>query len=407
MMTERSAAPARAENEFERFRVEAWIDRLGGFVARHPKFWRSLGDLETRQFKHALDGISVHAPIFICGLARSGSTILLECLAEHDDTVTHRYRDYPGVLAPVFWDRVADRLYAQYAAPKERAHGDGIAVTPESPEAMEEMLWMAFNPQCHDPAQDNTIGRGGIAPEFAEFYGDHIRKLLWLRRGRRYLAKGNYNVARLGGLIELFPDARFIVPLRDPVAHIASLMRQHALFCAAETKYPAALRYMQRVGHFEFGLDRRPLNLRNHAETAAVLRLWSEGREIEGWSRYWADVHNVLADLLEDDAALRRATLLVPFEALCADPGAMLQRIFSHADLPADDAWTARLARRIREPAHAGFPFDEAAQRTIRRLTASAAGRIGRLSHSPAPDGPLQGAMHHNAISRPGEKTRP
>src|SRR3546814_3756590 len=100
------------------------------------------------------------------------------------------------------------------------------------------MLCMACHPQSHDPACDNRIGRGGIEPAFAAFYSDHIRKLLWLRQGRRYLSKDNYNLGRLGGLIALFPDARFIVPLRDPVTHIASLMRQHALFSAAETRYP-------------------------------------------------------------------------------------------------------------------------------------------------------------------------
>ena len=93
-----------------------------------------------------LDAIQIEAPIFVCGLARSGSTILLECLAAHPDTVTHRYRDYPGVLAPVFWDRISTRLYTDHSAPIERAHGDGIAVTPDSPEAMEEMLWMEFYP---------------------------------------------------------------------------------------------------------------------------------------------------------------------------------------------------------------------------------------------------------------------
>ena len=48
------------------------------------------------------------------------------------------------------------------------------------------------------------------------FYRDHIRKLLWLRGGRRYLSKGNYNTTRIAYLARLFPDARFIVPVRDP-----------------------------------------------------------------------------------------------------------------------------------------------------------------------------------------------
>ena len=369
--------PARAlDDKYERFRVEPWVDWFGGVAARHRGLFRRLGDFETRRLGSALDGVEIRAPIFICGLARSGTTILLECLSQHPDTVTHRYRDYPGVLAPVFWDQVSQRLYANKSQPTERAHGDGIAVTSESPEAIEEMIWMAFHPRSHDTAYDNSISRNGVTPEFAAFYREHIRKLLWLRQGKRYLSKGNYNLSRLGALIELFPDAHFIVPVRDPISHIASLQRQHGHFCAAEARHPAALRYLQRVGHFEFGLDRRPLNLGNADTTRAVQDLWNEGREVEGWSYYWAAVHDFLADRLEEDLAVRQATLLVPFENLCADPVGMLGRVLAHAHLPAGEAWLRTLAQRIHAPADR-VVFSESERQTIRRLTASAATRVG------------------------------
>ena len=179
----------------EAFQVEPWLDWLGALAPRSG-LWQRLGGFETRRFSPMLEGIGIEAPVFICGLARAGSSILLECLAAHPETATHRYRDYPGVLAPIFWDQVSARLYKDRQF-KERAHGDGIAVSPDSPEAMEEMLWMAFYPRSHDPGQDNRIGRDNLTPEFSAFYRDHIRKLLWLRKGRRYLSKGNYNLARL------------------------------------------------------------------------------------------------------------------------------------------------------------------------------------------------------------------
>jgi Sulfotransferase family len=363
-------------DELDRFRVEPWLDWLGAHVARRSRLWRRIGDWESYLFNREIQDVPIVAPIFVCGLARSGSTILLECLAAHPDTVTHRYRDYPGVLAPVFWDRISTRLYTDHSAPIERAHGDGIAVTPDSAEAMEEMLWMEFYPHSHDPSGDNRIGRGEITPQFAAFYRDHVRKLLWLRRGRRFLSKENYNLVRLGALIELFPDARIIVPLRDPVAHIGSLMRQHALFSAAQAKYPAALRYMQRVGHYEFGLDRRPLNVGNTEAAAAVRHLWHANHEVEGWSAYWAMLHEFVIAQLDEDAALRDATLLVRFEDLCADPAGTLGRILSHARLPVDDAWLAESAQRIRAPASRPSP-DQTEEPVIRGITAAPAARLG------------------------------
>jgi hypothetical protein len=235
---------------------------------------------------------------------------------------------------------------------------------------------MAFHPHSHDPSSDNTIGRGEITPQFAAFYRDHVRKLLWLRRGRRFLSKENYNLVRLGALIELFPDARIIVPLRDPVTHVVSLMRQHALFSAAQNKHPAALRYMQRVGHFEFGLDRRPLNVGNTEAAAAVQRLWHAHDEVAGWSSYWAMLHEFLIRQLDEDAALRDATLLVRSEELCVDPSAILGRILAHTRLAADDAWLAESTQRVRAPASRPS-LEQTEERVIRSITAAPAERLG------------------------------
>ena len=98
-------------------------------------------------------------------------------------------------------------------------------------------------------------------PAFERFYADHLKKILLVRGGQRYLSKGNYNLTRFAYLLKLFPDARFIVPVRDPRWHIASLMKQHRLFCAEERRDPRILKHMQRAGHFEFGLDRRAINV--------------------------------------------------------------------------------------------------------------------------------------------------
>lgn len=362
---------------FDRFRVDHWVDWMGRFVARRPRLWRLMGDWETRQFADAIHDVEIRAPIFISGLARSGSTILLECLASHPDVVTHRYRDFPGILAPIIWDRIASRLYANGKASVERAHGDGIAITPDSPEAIEEMIWMAFYPDAHDPARDNTLRRGDVRADFATYYRDHIRKLLWLRDGSRYLSKGNYNVARLEGLLEIFPDARFIIPIRDPISHIASLMRQHDLFCAAEARHPAALRYMQHVGHFEFGLDRRPLNLGDDARIAEIERTWQQGRDVEGWALYWAAVHDFLADQLAGNSTLRRAALVVRFERLCEEPIGELRQVHAHAELEIEPDKLDELARRIRAPDYYALPFDQAEQHMIRQLTAAAAAKFG------------------------------
>jgi hypothetical protein len=99
---------------------------------------------------------------------------------------------------------------------------------------------------------------------------------------------------------------------------------------------------------------------------------------VEGWSLYWADVHGFLAGRLESDDALRRAVLPVSYEALCADPGSMLRRIFAHANLAATGGFLDGLAARIRTPSHSTLPFGEAERAAIEAMTKPALERVRR-----------------------------
>jgi hypothetical protein len=177
--------------------VPGWTDKLSGLQARFPRFWIGLGNLESRVLAERLSDIPIDRPIYIAGLARSGTTILLELLAEHPDLASHRYRDFPPVLAPWFWNRFIDRAASRPQDASERAHGDRIEVTPESPEAFEEVIWMAFFDRLHDPDASAVLDAETGNEEFEAFYRDHIRKMLLIRGGKRYLSKANYNVSRL------------------------------------------------------------------------------------------------------------------------------------------------------------------------------------------------------------------
>jgi hypothetical protein len=94
----------------------------------------------------------------------------------------------------------------------------------------------------------------------------------------RYLAKNNYDIARLDYLSSLFLDARFVVPVREPTYHIASLMKQHRLLSEEESRDKRVLAYMRRSGHVEFGFDRRSLNLTSHDRTCKIQDLRNKGR---------------------------------------------------------------------------------------------------------------------------------
>ena len=361
--------PATARTGFE---VAPWMDRLGGFIERHTNWWIKLGSLETKLVEGILSDV-VERPIYVTGLARSGTTILLETLARHPDVATHRYRDFPMVFTPYLWNRWLDLVPRQAEAPAERSHGDGIAVTSESPEAFEEPLWMAFFPHQHELSSSAVLDRQTDCPQFERFYRDHIRKLLAVRGRRRYVAKGNYNLTRIAYLAKLFPHARFVIPVRDPVWHIASLMKQHRLFLDGQRDNPPGQRHLRRVGHFEFGEDRRPINVGDGQATAAIMELWRAGEEVRGWARYWSHMHRYIADRLEQDPRLRASVLIVRYEDLCADPRTTLQELLLHCALSPSPELLSEAAERFHPPSYYRPKFSPAELSIIAEETAEAA----------------------------------
>lgn len=359
------------------FHVPAFFTWVAKSMRRHKRFWIGLGKLESAVLAPDLVGVVVREPVYVCGLARSGSTLLLEILAAQGDAASHRYQDFPFVFTPFWWQAVLKFSPFKDTSLRERAHGDGMLVNAASPEAMEEMLWNAFFPHNHDAGVSQVLGRGDDVGGFAVFYRKHIQKLLLGMKRKRYVSKGNYNVTRMAYLQSVFADARFVVPVREPVAHIASLMRQHARFCEAGKKDAKVALHMSLAGHYEFGLNRVAIHTGNQALMDGVLAAWKAGDELGGWALYWAMLYGFVAEQLEGDAALRDAAMVVRFEDLCAQPEAVLQRLFAHCRMVADEAMIGLYVAKIHKPDYydAGFSAGDVAR--IRELTQGVARRFG------------------------------
>jgi hypothetical protein len=354
---------------------------LGGIVDRHPGRMLSLANMESRWLSDRLQPIQIDRPIYISGLARAGTTILLEMLANHSSVTTHKYRDYPLVHMPVWWNQFLDRAAMGDPDPVERAHKDGIHVTPDSPEAMEEILWMAYFPDCHNPSVSNVLDGHSKHPEFEKFYRDHIKKMILIRSGDRYLAKGNYNVSRLGYLNAKHTNARFVIPVRDPVSHVASLIKQHRLFCDEERKDPRVLKYMCRSGHFEFGLDRRPINFGDDAAVRRISELWESGQEVRGWAAYWSLVYGFLAGQFQIDQDFARRAIMVHYDNFCREPQSTLTRVFGHCELEIDSSSLASMASKVAAPTYYSSDFTTVELDQIHGETAETEHRILNLSN--------------------------
>jgi hypothetical protein len=314
-------------------------DKIAGALNAHlPRFMRWLGDLETRVLAGELPALRIERPVYVCGLARSGTTLLLEALAAAPDFTTHRYSDYPLLWIPYWWNWLRARLPLPVQTPVERAHRDRVTVTANSPEAFEEVFWMRFFPGRHDVAVDQILDSTCDNPAFANFYTAHIHKLLAVRGARRYLAKGNYNLTRIGYLRRLFPDARFVIAVREPYAHVASLVKQDGLFSTWARSDPAIATHLARSGHFEFGPHKRAVNVGDAEQAAAIQACYASGRAVEGYARQWASSYGWLLQALAADDDLASSCHWVGYEHLCSDPARSLRQVYTHAGLDADTA---------------------------------------------------------------------
>ncbi len=288
-----------------------------------PAVQRPAAELEARLFANELAAVTNRHPVYVAGLPRAGTTLLLELLAGLPEMATHTYRDMPFVLAPLLWEGLAGR-FRRPAEAAPRAHGDGLLVHHDSPEAFEEIVWRAWWPAHYAADRIRPWPDDVAATAFAPFLRRHMRAVV-ARRGRdrpetppsRYLAKANNAIARLGLLGRIVPDAVVLVPVRPPLAQARSLANQHRRFLERHDADPFSRWYMAALGHYEFGRCLRPLDMGGWLDAAPP----RDARHPDFWLAYWTAAHDTL--LATAPANVR----FVAYEHLCTRPRTALESI--------------------------------------------------------------------------------
>jgi hypothetical protein len=303
---------------------------------------------------------------------------LLEELSKIPGVGTHRYRDFPFLMTPWFWNRFLDLFRVPQQA-VERPHKDRIQITAESPEAFEEPIWQFFFPHLHSDAALHRLAGDRRFDEFESFFKDHIRKILLVRRRQRYLSKENYNVVRMEYLATVFPDARFIVPIRHPFTHVESLVRQHALFCDYARGDARVPHYLAAAGHYEFGPQRVPIRL-SHEIGDRIRAAWECGEDAAGYASQWAEIYRFVDHLRSAASDLSRRILVVRYEDFCARPQEVMRGILQHARLDAWEVFGVHSLDHIAPPRRGAADLPEEFREKVWRETESVAERFGYAS---------------------------
>ncbi|HEX6141563.1 MAG TPA: sulfotransferase, partial [Geminicoccaceae bacterium] len=303
------------------------IDRiLHGLAFRGVGLQKVLADLEDQLYRKELEGVPVRRPVFITSLPRAGTTLMLEVVTAAPGFATHTYRNMPFILCPLLWERIAGGFRAS-GSRRERAHGDGLVVDFDSPEAFEEVVWRAFWPKKYRPDRIEPWSAADRDPEFEDFLRRHVAKIVRLQladgaAAGRYVSKNNANVARIELLREIFEDGSVIVPFRDPVQQAASLLRQHRRFTRIHGEDPFARRYMEGIGHFEFGHALRPIDFGGWLDGAPADRM-----RLDFWLAYWCAAFGAVLDRAGQ-------VRLVDYDRLCRAPEPVLGALADGLGIP-------------------------------------------------------------------------
>lgn len=302
----------------------------------------ALADLEDSIFSKDLSLCRIQKPVFITALPRAGTTLLLECFADSQEFATHCYRDMPFVLIPALWQRFSKSFQTNMEA-QERAHGDGMQVTLDSPEALEEVVWQTFWKRHYH--KDRIIPWDyETEPEFEEFFRSHMRKIIMLRRQPdtqevRYISKNNLNIARTKILKRLFPDSTIIIPFRDPFNHTASLLKQHLNFLQIHQEDHFASDYMRAIGHYDFGENLRPVDFDSWFDQWEA----KEANSMAFWLEYWVASYKYLLAQEND------FHYFLNYDAFCEHPEQGLKILVNIVNSHHPDALMAS-ASRIHSP---------------------------------------------------------
>lgn len=179
-------------------------------------------------------GVPIEKPVFIVGLARSGTTILFNLLAQD-----------PANRAPYSWEvqypnppAEGDSFHRDARIQKaEKYFGQMDQMAPELPaiheigatlpqECMPFMAHTLLTPQpwwvYNIPGYQAWVDRQSAAPSYS-YHRQFLEHLQSRHKKQRWALKSPIHLATLDALLEEYPDARIIFTHRDPAKIVPSV----------------------------------------------------------------------------------------------------------------------------------------------------------------------------------------
>ena len=256
--------------------------------------------------------------IFITGLARSGSTAMLNKIYEQTNISSFLYSHMPFILIPELINIYKKFSIKKNISKQERFHNDGIFIDLDSPECLDEVFWRNIDIK---PYKANKFKPYIVTHKICNAYGFLIRKLSEVENNKRMVIKNNNNHFRLESLLKEFNNSTFIYMFRDPFSQACSLLKQHKNFIDLQIKNKKIINYMNLLGHHEFGKNIKPfVYLENDDWFLNISPL-----NINYWITQWIKAHEWI---LNKQFFNNKNFFLINYEKVCDDSSYLFNIFF-------------------------------------------------------------------------------
>ena len=264
--------------------------------------------LLSREVKKHASKVKKEKFLIVSGLARSGTTSLMNSVYDSGSFTSLSYSNMPFLLSPRTWRKIYSPSRKQKA---ERSHGDGISIDMESNEALEEYFFKSISQNSF--IKSESLTKGSLSEKDYRLYMDY-QNLICIEPEKFYLSKNNNMLLRYDSLRQLNKEFVFLVLFREPLSHAYSLLQMHKKFSDQQEKDPFIKDYMNWLGHHEFGTNHKPFKF--NAEIPE-----GNKNKLNYWLLSWINYYDYASSI--DD----HNTYFICYETYCLDPNMILDKI--------------------------------------------------------------------------------
>ena len=229
--------------------------------------------------------------LFITGLARSGTTSALNCFYKSSNFASLTYDDMPFLLCPnlalkfkIFFKKKIIKLL-------ERAHKDKILIDSNSPEALEEFFWKKEIKNKY--VEKSFLLKNNLSNSNINEFKKYVELILTRYNKKIYLSKNNNNILRISDLVNEIKNSIFLIFFREPIHQSTSLLNQHIIFSKLHKKNKFVLKYMNYLGHYEFGENTKRFDIGKYE--------YSDPFDINYWLEIWVNYYRYVVNNLQKE----------------------------------------------------------------------------------------------------------